>query len=281
MYHPPASGGYGQTAGHYPQTHGSPYNQPHQQPYQPYQPPHGGYNNPSGGYNPSVGQPVIIQAAGQPYKPGIGQIAKEAFVFAGVSAGVNAAVNRILPGGIYGNSHGSSGGGGGGNVSPSGVVPTSNTQITYNNYYNGTAPVAAPDGAAPAAAAPAAAPAQEAPQPVTPLATAPGAQAPADSANTPVANSNPSPAPADASGSSTQNSKPQDPGQNNPSPLGFIISNDDIQKLTEDLFKKETHNANKHITVNLQGQKKDDSTTDDAPEQYVSFLFISRVATKS
>ena len=179
-----------------------------------------------------------------------------------MSAGVNAAVNRILPGGIYGHS----GGSGGGSVSPNGVVPSTHTEITYNNYYNnGTAPAAAPaDGAAAAAA-----PVPNASQSVTPLAPAPGAPAPAASSSTPVANSNPNPAPADASGSSTQSSKPQDPGQNNPSPLGFIISNDDIQKLTEDLFKKETHNAYKHITINLQGQKKDDSTTDDAPGPYV------------
>lgn len=155
---------------------------------------------------------------------------------------MNAAVNRIIPGGIYGHSGGSSS-----HVSPSGVVPT-NTQITYNNYYN--------NGSAPA---PAAAPADNSnsPQPAVPLA----AQAPATNSNAPAANNNPPPPAADAP-ASNQNS-----GANPPPPQDFPTSAHDIQQITEDLFKKDTNNANHHITVNLQGQKKDDSTNDDAPEQ--------------
>lgn len=222
---------------HYPQSHG----QSHGLPYQPYQPPHGGYSSPGHGYNPSVGTPIIVQGS----KPGIGQIAKEAFVYAGVSAGVNAAVNRILPGGIYGHSGGSSS-----HVSPSGVVPT-HTQITYNNYYNnGSAPAPA-DGSQPQN--------QNAPQPAVPLAT----QTPAASANAPAANN--SPPAADAG--SNQNSNPPPAAANNPPPPDFPQSADEIQKLTEDLFKKDINNVFHHITVNLQGQKKDDSTNDDAPEQ--------------
>ena len=163
-------------------------------------------------------------------------------------------MNRILPGGIYGHS------GGSGSSASNGAVPSTHTQITYNNYYNnGSTPVAT-DGTAQSATQN-----QNAPQAAAP---APAIQAPESSANAPSVNSNPStPAPADAQGSSTQSPKQPDPAQNNPSPLGFIISNDDIQKLTEDLFKKEKNNAYSHITMNLQGQKKDDSTTDDAPEQ--------------
>lgn len=58
----------------------------------------------------------------------------------------------------------------------------------------------------------------------------------------------------------------QESAQNNPNPLGFVTSNDDIKKLTESLFEKEKNSAFKSITMQLQGQKKDDSTTDDASE---------------
>lgn len=192
-------------------------------------------------------QQTILLPSSQPYKPGIGQLAKEAFVFAGVSAGVNAAVNRILPGGIYGTrgmeSSGSSGGGGG-----------SHTSITYNNYYNnGTAPVPAPDQAGVASAAAA--------QPVN-------AQGPPP-ANPPPASDATQPAQANAPTNSAPpsgNSNSQATEQNNPNPLGFVTSDDDLKKLTENLFEKDVNNGNQYITVNLQGQKKDESKTDDASE---------------
>lgn len=68
---------------------------------------HGFNSQPGHGYNPSYGhssygsQPQTMVLQSQSSRPGIGQLAKEAFVFAGVSAGVNAAVNRILPGQCY------------------------------------------------------------------------------------------------------------------------------------------------------------------------------------
>ncbi|XP_053980143.1 endoribonuclease CG2145-like [Hylaeus volcanicus] len=237
---------------------------------------HPSYNNPSvGGYNPGYGQPSYGQPSygqpsyGQPSfgqsfspsmgqvpqqtvllqqssRPGIGQLAKEAFVFAGVSAGVNAAVNRLIPGGIYG-TRGTS----------SGSAAPSHTEITYNNYYNnGTAPVAAPAlNSEPAAtgavaAAPVAAPAAAA-------APAPAAQPAAEA---------PQAAQSNAGTNSAPPSNSQEAAQNNPNPLGFVTSNDDIKKLTESLFEKESNSAFKYITVNLQGQKKDDSITDDASE---------------
>lgn len=115
-----------------------------QAPYNGYNPSFGHSYTPGAGYNPPVGhapQTILVQSAGQPYKPGIGQIAKEALVFAGVSAGVNAVANRIIPGGIYGTS-----GHHGGGSSAAAAPATTHTQITYNNYYNnGTAPQPAPD----------------------------------------------------------------------------------------------------------------------------------------
>ncbi|XP_043255452.1 poly(U)-specific endoribonuclease homolog [Colletes gigas] len=271
-YNPSAGHGYNPSAGHgYNPSVGQGYNPPiggH--------PPYSGqpsYNNPSyGGHNPGYGQPSYGQPSygqpsyGQPsfgqsfspsmgqvpqqtvllqqaQKPGIGQLAKEAFVFAGVSAGVNAAVNRLIPGGIYGTRGTSSGG----------AAAPSHTEITYNNYYNnGTAPVAEPaaPGAAPAAqpAAPAAQPAVPAAQP----AAQPAAEAPQTAQNN--------------AGTNSASTNSQDAAQNNPNPLGFVTSNDDIKKLTESLFEKEKNSAFTHITINLQGQKKDDSITDDAPE---------------
>lgn len=233
-YNPAPGGGYYPGAGVHMPYGGAP-------------PAYGGYNM---GSRPS--ETILIQQAP---KPGIGQLAKEAFVFAGVSAGVNAAVNRLIPGGIYGTrSSGSEGGGGGGGGG-------THTQITYNNYYNnGTAPAPATNpeqpAAAAAAAAPAApaAPAADAVPGVQPLAAQPAAEAPQASQTNAGTNSAPQ-----------SNANSQESAQNNPNPLGFVTSNDDIKKLTESLYEKE-NSALKHITMNLQGQKKDDSTTDDAPE---------------
>ena len=193
-----------------------------------------------------IPQQTILVQGGQ--KPGIGQLAKEAFVFAGVSAGVNAAVNRLIPGGIYGNRGTSSG------AAPAAAAPT-HTEITYNNYYNnGTAPAPAPAaGSEPAAAGAAVAAAPVAgPAPAGQPAAQPAAETSQNSAGT---NSAP-----------PSNANAQEAAQNNPNPLGFVTSNDDIKKLTESLAGKDTNNAFKYITINLQGQKKDDSITDDAPE---------------
>ncbi|XP_058807644.1 endoribonuclease CG2145-like isoform X2 [Phymastichus coffea] len=209
---------------------------------------HGFNSNPGHGYNPSYGhssfsQPstVVLQ---QSSRPGIGQLAKEAFVFAGVSAGVNAAVNRILPGGIYGNSFGH------GSVSSSGVVPpVSHTQITYNNYYNNASSA---NGGSAEQAAPA--PAQSAAAPVPAPAALP-APAPASPAE-----------PNQAAAANNQQQQQPTQEQNAPSPANFAISDAELQKLTEQLFSKDTNNAFKHITMKLQGQKTDDSTSDDAAE---------------
>ncbi|KAJ8682820.1 hypothetical protein QAD02_018612 [Eretmocerus hayati] len=210
---------------------------------------HGFSSSPGQGYNPSYGhspsfgaqapQTVILQSGGS--RPGIGQMAKEAFVYAGVSAGVNAAVNRLLPGGIYGHSMGSS--------SSSGVVPpVSHTQITYNNYYNnGTAAEGQPAGAviAPAAAIPASGPVPGAP------ATAPGAAMP----------DVPAQAPAPANSEAQPQPPPEQQQQFSPA-----VTNDELKKFTNELFSKDTNNAMKYINMKLQGQKTDDSVTDDAPE---------------
>ncbi|XP_076281516.1 uncharacterized protein LOC143209577 isoform X2 [Lasioglossum baleicum] len=236
-YNAPVGHGYGAPAGH---GYGAPVGHG-------YGAPVGGVGQPSYGSAfgsaPSPQQTILLQ---QSSKPGIGQLAKEAFVFAGVSAGVNAAVNRLIPGGIYGtrgSSEGSHSGGAAGQ-------PVSNTQITYNNYYNGTAQVpgeAAAPGAAPGAA-PAAAPAG---QPAQPAADAPQTQQ-----NNPGTNNSP-----------PANSNSQESSQNNPNPLGFVTSNDDLKKLTESLYQKEKdNNAFSQITMNLQGQKTDESTADSASE---------------
>lgn len=215
---------------------------------------HGFSNVPGQGYNPSYGsghslgsQPQTVIVQSQSSRPGIGQLAKEAFVFAGVSAGVNAAVNRILPGGIYGHS----------SVSNSGVVPpVSHTQITYNNYYNnGSEAQPAAPGAAPAAV-PAAIPAAA---PITTVADAPAA----NTASVPASSNN---QPNQLAPPNNQQPNQQQSQQNNPGPSGTIISDAELQKLTENLFEKDTNNAFKYITIKTQGQKMDDSTKDDAPD---------------
>ncbi|XP_011156530.2 poly(U)-specific endoribonuclease homolog [Solenopsis invicta] len=225
-----------------------------------YSPPYGGHSY--GGYGgqqsfgqpsyaqPSYVQPAISQAPAltvlQPSRPGIGQLAKEALVYSSVSAGVSAAVNRLLPGGIYGrspgydNSHGGAGAGAG--------AGGSHTEITYNNYYynqsnptNGEAPaVPANNNGVPAnsnAPAAAAAPVQPPPE--------------ADKK-------------AEASAPSNANSPNPQP-ESNPSQPNYPISNDEVKKLSENLFEADKNNAYKYITVNLQGETKEDSTADDAP----------------
>lgn len=226
-----------------------------------YSPPYGGHSyggQPYGGQSyggfgqpavsPSYVQPAIAQAPAltvlQPSRPGIGQLAKEALVYSSVSAGVSAAVNRLLPGGIYGRSPGSSDGSGG-----------SRTEITYNNYYynqstptNGEATAAANNNGAPNSGVPnsgvtnsgAAAQSPIEPEKKT-EANAPNNAAPPNNANSP----NPQP-------------------NNEPSLPNYPISNDEVKKLTESLFEMDKNNAYKYITVNLQGETKEDSTTDDA-----------------
>ncbi|KAK2580621.1 hypothetical protein KPH14_007733 [Odynerus spinipes] len=270
-YNPSAGQGYNPSVGGY--NHGYPSPNMGQQPYNPMghgysQPSYGqpsfgqpSFGQPSFGghsYNPSFGQApqqTILMPSSQPYKPGIGQIAKEAFVYAGVSAGVNAAVNRLLPGGIYGHRESAS------------SVPVSHTQITYNNYYNNqsTPTETANANSNPAAAQPA--PAQPVPaQPAASLPPPNAAPAPA-AASEPTqnaqtsANSNASPG---NDGKSTQPNSSE--GGNNPNPLGYVIPNEDIKKLSEELFNKDENNAFKYITIKLQGQKKDESITDDASD---------------
>lgn len=150
-------------------------------------------------------------------------------------------------GGIYGNSHS-------GSSSSSGVVPpVTHTQITYNNYYNNGSEAAGAPNAAGAGPVPAQAPAAAAPAAAAPDAAPAAAVAPA--------------APAAANPEPNQQQNNQQQQQNSPSPLGSIISDAELQKLTEGLFSKDVNNAFKHITVKAQGQKTDDSTTDDAPEK--------------
>ncbi|XP_033316466.1 poly(U)-specific endoribonuclease homolog [Bombus bifarius] len=256
----PSVGGYNPVGQGYNPSLGHGYNPAPGQGYNPGVGGHAPYpGNPSyGGYNPGFGQSfspsmgqtpqqTILLSQGQ--KPGIGQLAKEAFVFAGVSAGVNAAVNRLIPGGIYGTRGTSSG---------TGEVVPSHTQITYNNYYNnGTAIVPPPNSDQPAAAA---APTAQ------PAAGSIAQPQPAQSAAQPAAETSQASQNNAGTNASPNNQNSQDSAQNNPNPLGFITSNDDIKKLTENLFEKEKNSALKHITINLQGQKKDDSTSDDAAE---------------
>jgi len=194
---------------------------------------------------PSYVQPAIAQAPAltvlQPSRPGIGQLAKEALVYSSVSAGVSAAVNRLLPGGIYGRSPGY-------NSGSSGTAGGGHTEITYNNYYyNQSAPANGEAPAAPANGAPANSNApvnSNVPSPATPVQPPPEADKKAE-AN----------APSDANAPS-----PATPVQPN-----YPISNDEVKKLAESLFEADKNNAYKYITVNLQGETKEDSTADDAP----------------
>lgn len=237
-------------------------------PYNPYNPSMGHSYSPGAGYNPPVGhapQTVIVQSDGGSNKPGLGQLAKEAFVYAGVNAGVNAAVNRILPGGISGHNY---------NYPTSGTVssnngvvpPVSHTQITYNNYYNnGTSvpaegqqnPQAVPSGqptstSLPVSSAQPSLPTQLASSTQSPTVTPSGENEGYKSLTNTTQTPLPPPSPLDEN--------------KFPSPSGAIVTKSDFQQLTEELFENDKNNAYKYITVQLQGQKMDDSVKDDAPE---------------
>lgn len=208
-----------------------------------YSPPYGGQSHGGFGGQPSYAQPSYVQPAIsqapaltvlQPSRPGIGQLAKEALVYSSVSAGVSAAVNRLLPGGIYGRSPGYGGEGGGGG---------SRTEITYNNYYyNQSNPGQAANNNGGAPAAPASNNGAAPVQPISPPAEEAKREAPSN---------------AQASPSPQQDSKPSQPN--------YPISNDEVKKLAESLFEADKNNAYKYVTVNLQGETKEDSTADDAP----------------
>lgn len=251
-YNPSVGQSYNQPAGHpYNPSVGQPYHQPAGQPYnppvgQPYQQPIG---QP---YNPPVGQTVILAPAQAPSSGGrgLGQIAKEAVVFAGINAGVNAAVNRLLPGGTRGGG--------------------SNTQITYNNYYNNqtdsqgnpVTPNTAVDASSTmkpgesSSVAPA--------NPGTQAAGDPAIQNPTASApvGIPPMNADTSNSGAAANGMAGQVSgNPMaPPAQTN------LVSNEELVKLSQDLFEADINNAFKFITLKLQGQKTDDSVTDSATD---------------
>lgn len=47
---------------------------------------------------------------------------------------------------------------------------------------------------------------------------------------------------------------------------GNTVTDEDLEKLSEALYIKETNNANRHITVNLQKQTTSNSPTDQAPQ---------------
>ncbi|KAK0159567.1 hypothetical protein PV327_010663 [Microctonus hyperodae] len=272
MGHPPS---YGTPNGAY-QSHGQSYHPPqynshnpgYQQPaYQPnaYNPSYGHSYTPGAGYNPPVGgysqpQTIFVQS-GQSSRPGIGQLAKEAFVYAGVSAGVNAVVNRVLPGGIHNipsHSYGSA------PAVAAGVPGATHTEITYNNYYNNGTPGAVP--------------------PATVNNNQPGSpQAPASSdsilPNQSTLNSNVNPpqqsssssaaAPAAAVGTVAA-TKPVEEELKFTSPMGRDTFKREIEQLSEELLTKDSNNLFKHITMKLQGQKIDGSITDDAPDNLLT-----------
>lgn len=47
---------------------------------------------------------------------------------------------------------------------------------------------------------------------------------------------------------------------------GNTVTDEDLEKLSEALFIKDSNNANKHITLNLQKKTTGSSTTDEAPQ---------------
>ena len=52
---------------------------------------------------------------------------------------------------------------------------------------------------------------------------------------------------------------------------GNTVTDEDLEKLAEALFIKDTNNANRYITLNLQKQTTSDNAADQAPKPYVTF----------
>ncbi|XP_033227982.1 GATA zinc finger domain-containing protein 8-like [Belonocnema kinseyi] len=254
----------------------------------------GSYGN-QGGYHPSYpsggssfSQPGVVYIPTSANSGrGTGDIVKEALIYSTVNAGVNAAANRIFyPSHYSGHNYGSGYGSGAYNSgSPAGGYD--HTQITYNNYYNNQ-PTSVPQGVDNLNSFSAGAStirSDNLGSGITPDSNFRGLNQPSGN-NQPseINNGNGSPGAIAGNVPVNTNANFNNPGVSNPdinnptlrnpnnnqlnspspsniphsNPPQLLISDEELTKLTEDLFSRQEFDANKYIKLNL--QKKVNST---------------------
>ncbi|XP_043518178.1 poly(U)-specific endoribonuclease homolog isoform X3 [Frieseomelitta varia] len=210
------------------------------------------------------GQTIVMMPGQQDSGRGLGQMVKEALVFSTINAGVNRLINPHTH--HYESKP----------VDPASAAPT--THITYNNQYFNTAPndndkmnstnVSQANGLS---------------SPIAPTSNVGGniplSQNIPNTSNIPSlslagsgtsiigsrVNENITTSPTEAKMTSGQNNVP-----NNPASIGnsfYRISDDELSKISEELFAKNSHNMYKYIKMNLQTRVTSSNiTTDEATE---------------
>lgn len=259
----------------------------------------GGYHPsyPSGGSSFSQPGVVYIPTAASSGR-GTGDIIKEALIYSTVNAGVNAAANRIFyPSHYSGHNYGSGYGSGGYNSgSPGGYNSGSpgggydHTQITHNNYYYNQ-PASVPQGVDNVnsfSAGTSTVPSDNLGSGSTPDGNYRGLNQPSGNSQ-PLGSNNGNGSPGAFTSNGPINNNPNvnnpdidNPRLNNPNnnqpnnaspsnipssnPPQLLISDEELTKLTEDLFSRQEFDANKYIKLNLQKKVNSTDITDESPE---------------
>ncbi|XP_046832487.1 AT-rich interactive domain-containing protein 1A-like [Vespa crabro] len=255
-----APGGYGSGPAFYPQQQGQYLAQPAAQPYIP-------------------GQTVLMVPGQQSSGRGFGDMIKEALVFSTINAGVNRLINphqhyyEPKPSGTEGSTGGSTG---------------TTTHITYNNQYFNNYPVNGTNGTMDP---------QNMGSPPNPMYNPTGSN-PQQNSAIPIANSGiyypPSNIPGISDGNNVRspnqlgvtgvstvtkndtnlyvqgndsNKQINNTTANTADIYQYIISDNDLYKISEDLFAQEEHNLTKYIIMNLQARSNPGNVTDVAERQ--------------
>ncbi|XP_058800656.1 endoribonuclease CG2145-like isoform X2 [Phymastichus coffea] len=256
-YHPPSSGGYHPPigAGYHPVSSGGVYHAPTNAAA--YHPPSGGYHPPTSGvyHPPTYSQPpshtVYVlpdsRSSSRGGRPGIGTYIASG-VAGGVAAGAtNAIVDHAISSIFRPNSHGV-------HTYPSAPAPgTPTTSITNNYYYNNGAPDAAPSNNG--------APLGNQPEQTNSFNGQPSA---ASSPNSPSTTNYQGPTGNYNGGQSGRHNgvvsrtpeqpvdrRPEQPQEARPDGDNYI-SDDDLMKLSEELFDNLNTNINQYVELNLQ-----------------------------
>ncbi|KOX78255.1 Poly(U)-specific endoribonuclease like protein, partial [Melipona quadrifasciata] len=198
------------------------------------------------------GQTILMMPGQQDSGRGLGQMVKEALVFSSINAGVNRLINPHTHHYVESKP-----------ADPAPAAPT--THITYNNQYFNTAPndndkmnstnVSQANGLPTSSVVPTSS-------------VAPTSNVGAGSGTSIIGsrvNENVTTSPTEAKVTSGQNNVP-----NNPAGIGnsfYRISDDELSKISEELFAKSSHNMYKYIKMNLQTRVTSSNiTTDEAKE---------------
>ncbi|CAL7943097.1 unnamed protein product [Xylocopa violacea] len=256
--------------------------------------PGGAYNAPTYGQHYYSQQPqMLAQPAMQPFVPGqtilmmpaqdsgrgVGQLVKEALVYSTINAGVNRLINPHHHSHYYSESRSDA----------AAATPVPTTHITYNNQYFNTPPGAAGTinsanvtQGAEAPSNPNGASTSSVPQAQGSVNNQPSGATNAGETNRPSSGNANSYTPrshsSDASSSSSAGSdrstatpvtglNAANDQNSTPNNLLYRISDDELYRISEELFAKNSHNISKYIKLNLQTRVTSPNVTDKANEQ--------------